>query len=262
MKRSLICTGCFILLTVFAVGGVKLKMETTSKSGAVTQTGLIYSEGEDRLRIDPDIDAESGEMEASMIYRGDLETLFIVNHEEKEYMLLTRETMEKLSVKLNQAMADMQKQLEQLPEAQRKIMEDMMKKNMPQQSNDSAVEVKEVGVDDGLQKYEVWIGGEKRSEVWVASAESQGIPKGSFASFQKLSKFYEELLSPLASNPMFQSMGANPFPGFANMSGVPVRVVHLEEGRETRLSEAVVESFSSDLFSPPSGYKEIKPELE
>ena len=262
MRRSLIFTGCFILLTMFAVGGVKLKMETTSKSGAVTQTGWIYAEGEDHLRIDPDVNAESGETDVSMIYRGDLETLFIVNHEEKEYMLLTRETMEKLSVKLNQAMTDMQKQLEQLPEAQRKIMEDMMKKNMPQQSNDFEVEVKEVGVENGLQKYEVWIGGEKRSEVWVASAESQGLPKGSFASFQKLSKFYEELLSPLASNPMFQSMGANPFPGFANLSGVPVRIVHLEEGRETRLSEADVESFSSDLFSPPSGYKEMKPELE
>ncbi len=262
MKRSWICTGCFILLTMFTFGGVKLKMETKSKSGAVIQTGWIYSEGEDYLRIDPDVDAESGEMDTSMIFRGDLETLFIVNHEEKEYMLLTRETMEKLSAKLDQAMQDMQKQLEQLPEAQRKMMEDMFKKNMPQQGGDFEVEVREVGVEDGLQKYEVWIGGEKRSEMWVASVESQGLPKGSFASFKKLSKFYEELLSPLASNPMFQSMGANPFPGFAGMDGVPVRIVHLEEGRETRLSEADVESFSSDLFSPPSGYKERKVEFE
>jgi hypothetical protein len=249
-------------LTTFALGGVRLKMETKSKNGTVTQTGWIYSEGEDHLRIDPDVDPDSGELDASMIYRGDLETLFLVNHEEEEYMRLDRETMEKLSVKLNQAMQDMQKQLEQLPEAQRKIMEDMLKQNMPQQGNDFDVEVKEAGVEDGLQKYEVWIGGEERTHVWVAPAESQGLPRGALDSFRNLSQFYQELLSPLASNPMFRSMGANPFPGFANMQGVPVRILHLEEGRETRLSEAKVESLSSDLFSPPESYQERRPELE
>lgn len=61
---------------------------------------------------------------------------------------------------------------------------------------------------------------------------------------------------------MFQSMGANPFPGFANMQGVPARILHLEEGRETCLSEAAVQSFSSDLFSPPESYKERRPKVE
>ena len=141
-------------------------------------------------------------------------------------------------------------------------MEDMLKQNMPQQGNDFDVEVKEAGVEDGLQKYEVWIGGEERTHVWVAPAESQGLPRGALDSFRNLSQFYQELLSPLASNPMFRSMGANPFPGFANMQGVPVRILHLEEGRETRLSEAKVESLSSDLFSPPESYQERRPELE
>lgn len=262
MKRFVIFTACLWLFGSFVIGGIKLKMETRSKSGAVTQTGWIYAEGENYLRIDPDVDTDSGETDASMIYRGDLEAVFIVNHEEDEYMRLDRETMEQFSSTLDQAMQDMQRQLEQLPEAQRKIMEDMLKKNMPQQGGEFEVDVREAGTDGDLQKYEVWIGGEKRSEVWVATPESQGLPADALASFRKMSEFYEELLQPLSSNPMLQSMGANPFPGFANMNGVPVRIVYLQEGRETRLSEATVETLDFDIFSPPEGYKERKPDRD
>lgn len=261
MRRTVYLCILLHLTTTVVLGGAKVKMETI-KNEVTQQVGWIYIEGENWLRIDNDVDVDTGEPENSMIFQADAELIYMVDHDSREYTRMDKQTMSKLGDRMNEAMRQMDEQLKQMPEAQRKIMEDMMKKNMPQSQGDLAVEVKLIGEEGGYQKYEMWIGGEKRSEVWATSPEEVGIPANSLEVFRKMSAFYEELMEVLASNPFFESMGTNPFPGFAKMEGFPVRTRDLESGSETHMSEASMTEFPDGFFEPPNKYKNNKIEFK
>jgi hypothetical protein len=241
--------------------GAKVKMETIM-NGSVQQVGWIYIEGENWLRIDNDVDVDTGDPDSSMIFQADAELIYMVNHDSREYIQMDKETMAKFANRMNEAMRQMEEQLKQMPEAQRKIMEDMMKKNMPQAQGDMTVEVKPMGADGNYQKYEVWVGGEKMSEVWATSPEEVGIPANSLEVFRKMSSFYEELMEALSNNPFFQSMGSNPFPGFASMNGFPVKTLNVDSGSETHMSEASMTDFPGGFFEPPRQYKAKKIDFE
>jgi len=257
MKRA-VGTGLLILLAgVSVLGGAKMKMETR-KDGVTQQVGWVYIEGENWLKIDTDVDVDTEEPANSTIFRADAELFYMVDHDTREYIRMDKETISQLGNRMNEAMRQMEEQLKQMPEAQRKIMEDMMKKNMPQSQGDLTVEVKPLGADGSYQKYEVWVGGEKMSEVWAASPEEVGIPANSLEVFKKMSAFYEDLMETLASNPFFKGMGSNPFPGFANMEGFPVRTLDTESGSETLMSEAATTEFEEGFFEPPEKYKAKK----
>jgi hypothetical protein len=254
--------GIALFLTAASVfGGAKVKMETRI-DGSTQQVGWVYIEGENWLRIDTDVDVDTGEPENSMIFKADADLIYMVDHDTKEYIRMDKETMSKMAIRMNDAMRQMEEQLKQIPEAQRKIMEDMMKKNMPQPQGDLSVEVKSMGVEGEYQKYEVWVGGEKMSEVWAASPEEVGIPANSLEVFRKMSAFYEELMEAFSSNPFFKSMGTNPFPGFAQMNGFPVKTLDIDTGSETHLSEASMSNFPEGFFDPPAEYKAKKIEFE
>jgi hypothetical protein len=261
MKRTV--SGCIFLLLVstLAFGGAKVKMETV-KNGVTQEVGWVYIEGENWLRIDTDVDEETEKPENSMIFQADQEVIYMVDHDNREYLRMDKETMAQFANRMNAAMQQMEEQLKQMPEAQRKIMEDMMKKNMPQAQGDLSVEVKAMGADGDYQKYEVWVGGKKMSEVWATSPEEVGIPANSLEVFRKMSDFYEELMEALASNPFFKSMGTNPFPGFAKMNGFPVRTLDVESGSETHMSEASTTEFPEGFFEPSSEYKAKKIKFE
>jgi len=245
-----------------ALAGIKLRMDTREQNGSGSlQSGWIYAEGENRLRIDVDIDPDTGQPENSMIFHADEEVLYMVDHIEKRYARLDRHVMETFSDRFSQAMEQMQAELEKLPEGQRKVMEDMIKKNMPH-SGSFEVEVRDVGMDGEYHKYETWISGEKRSEVWVRTLDQVGLPENSLVVFRKLSTFYEQMLNSLSNNPWADGgLGANPFPGFLEMKGLPVRIVHMEEEVETRLSDVQVVDLPDAFFQPPSDYVESSPDV-
>jgi hypothetical protein len=261
MRRTRWLTLTLFLLQASIFGGVKVKMETL-KDNTSQQVGWVYIQGENLLRIDTDVDIDTGEPDATMIFQADAGLIYMVDHASREYFRLDRETMSKLANRMSEAMRQMEEQLKQVPPAQRKIMEDMMKKNMPQAQGDLTVEVKSMGSDGDHQKYEVWVGGEKLSEVWAIAPEKVGIPANSLEVFEKMSLFYEELMEPLSSNPFFESMGSNPFPGFAKMNGFPVRTLDVQTGSETHMSEAATTDFLDGHFEPPSSYKAKKIEVE
>jgi hypothetical protein len=261
MRRLLLFT-FIILMTSTAYAGVKIRMDTRQEGADSIQSGWIYAEGPNWLRIDVDIDESTGEPTNSMIFRADQNVLFMVDHIEQQYSRLDEHTMEDFTSNLKAAMEQMQAELEKMPENERKIMEDMMKKNTPQ-SGAFKVEVKDIGMDGELHKYETWIAGEKRSEVWVKSVEKIGIEPDILTSFKKLSAFYEKMLSSLSNVPFAGEggIGANPFPGFLEMNGLPVRIVHLEEEIETLLTDVQSAELPEAFFQPPSEYEENSPHV-
>ena len=244
----------FFLMDAAALGGAKVKMETI-KDGSTQQVGWVYIDGEDWLRIDTDIDIATGEPADSMIFQALAELIYMVDHDSREYIRMDKEVMAKLGDRMNEAMRQREEQLERMPASRRKIMADIMKKNMPHSQGNLAVEVRPVGVEGIYLKYEVWVGDEKMSEVWATSPAEVGIPANSLEVFNKMSAFYDELMTALSSNSAFSSMGTNPFPGFAKMNGFPVRTLDIESGSETHMSEAAMTDFPDGFFEPPYQYK-------
>jgi hypothetical protein len=259
MKQAFVAATAFLVFQVFTSAGVRVTMETDDGKKPPEVAGWLLIGDENRLRIDSEVDDSTGEADFSLIFQADSEEMYMVDHDEREYMRIDKATIQGLSVKLDEAMRQMEEQLKNMPEAQRKIMEDMLKQNMPQSGGQFEVSVNSLGPDGDLEKYEVMIGGEKRTEVWVAPAGQRGVEPEHLEVFRKMTEFYEELMSSFANSPLMQSAAANPFPGFIQMNGFPVKVYDLEEDRTTYVSEAVDEDFPAGFFGPPEGYQERKP---
>lgn len=249
----------FILPVVSATAfsGVKIKMETLRSSTPEPERGWIYIQNGDRLRVDVDLQADSGDPKTSVIYRADVQTMYMLNHEDHSYLRMDRESMKKLAGQMSEAHRQMQEQLQQMPEAQRKMMEEMMKKQMPQRSQTpQKAEIRAAGKEEGLRKFEIWVGGEKREEMWVDEAESSGIPQQELEVFEKMSQFYLELMESFADNPFFEAVQANPFVWFNEVEGFPVRILDLESGDDTRISKGVAEQIPAARFEVPADYRE------
>jgi len=258
-----ILTAVFLISIVGpTTGGVKLVMETKSLSGPSQRIDWILIDGENRLRIDADVDPETGQAETSTIFRADLNTLYLLDHETREYLEINPERVRAMADQAAAAIAEAQKQAQDLPPGRREILEDLIKRNVPGASDEFKVEVRPAGQDDDKSRFEVWIGGKLRSEVWVQPPEKAGVSPDTMQVFAKFTTFYDELLATLRSNPLLQNLGNNPFPGFSKMGGVPVRISNLEEKDETRLIHAEQIELDPALFAPPTGYTVMEPEKD
>ena len=70
--------------------------------------------------------------DGEMIYRGDRRELVWGDHDKKSYFVIDEETMKAFAAQINEAMEMMEQALANVPEAQRPMIEEMMKKKMPQ----------------------------------------------------------------------------------------------------------------------------------
>lgn len=256
MRKILNVCAAFCLLQPVLLAGVKLQMEIT-KPGKTPKYGWMYIDGSDKLRMDSEAKSPQGQPENTVIYRADQDVIYIVSHDEKKYMRMDKETIAEMSSKMNDAMQKLEAQLKQMPPEQRAMMEKMMKGRMPKTAEKRTLVVKPAGSEGGLRKYEVWLGKEKESEVWVSDPGKVGISAENMAVFQKMSTLFESLVQSLARNPYFNTE-VNPFEGFKQMDGFPVRIKD-KDGEVTVIRNASQQSLNASLFEVPSGYQEQNP---
>lgn len=246
-----------LLLCSSLHGGTKIKMETVQPTGGVEE-GWVFIEGSDHLRIDMQVDPASGSASRSILFDAASETIYSVNHAARNYVRLDKATIQAMSGQMSQAMRQMQEQLAKMPKEQREMMERMMKGKMPPSAQGAQLEREIRGpVADGeFQKYEVWVGNQKRVELWTKDFDDLGIPSTAFDVFKKMAMLFEELASAAAQNPMFQSMTDNAFSSISKIEGFPVRSLQVDSGVETRFSEVTNESLPAELLQVPAGYKQ------
>lgn len=256
MKKAVWAFAALLSLQNIALAGVKLRMEGSSVEKGGVQVGWVYVGDKDRLRIDSMENGEEAEPLESMIFRADLGAMLIIDHDAKEYLVMNQERLQMLAAKMEDAAREMEKQLENMPEDQRKMMEQILKKNLPQVESDQKMTVREAGLDGELRKYEVWMGDSRKSEVWVDSPSRLGITPDIILAFRQMSDFYQKILEAVASKAFVQGLSENPFSGFAEMDGFPVRILDLENGWETRMSEVSTVELEDGFFDPPAGYSE------
>lgn len=133
MKTGLLAI-CVLGTVGFAQAGAvfRTKVENFTKGNQFFEGGKSYTtvtkvDG-NRMRVDTV--GEDGKMATSMIFLGDTDEMYMIDHGKKTYIVMDRESIDALANQLSGAMKQMQEALAQVPPAQREMMERMMKQKM------------------------------------------------------------------------------------------------------------------------------------
>ena len=188
-------------------------------------------------------------------------TMYVIDDADKSYIAFDKATMEKLAVKINAAMAQMQEQLAKLPPEQRAQMEAMLP-GMAGGDKKWVVEAIDTGKSDKVdgracKVWDVKRNGELDDQMCVVPYSSLPGKENFQAMFANFAKVFEEMAK---SVPMLSGMMTNEFAAQAKVGGFPVRTRGYENGKlgDTEHNVRVwrEEAMDASTFSVPAGYKQ------
>lgn len=263
-----------IFLFLFALnsyGDVQFEMEHMNKGTEERNKSNVLVKGN---KMKMDFYRNSGDLENSMIYRGDRDLMIIVDHDDDSYMVMDKETMEKLSDKLNSAMAQMEQAMKNVPPEQREMMKKMMKDKMPNMGNTNYVEpvLKKSGSGNvngySCTKYDVYKGNEKVRQHCITNwsnikggSEISSVMLEMSEFMDDMTKTFSQNSGPFGSTVQFER---NVFNQLKEMNGFPVRTVELDKGSieaESVFKSSKTTTVDPSVFEAPSGYKRQNIEL-
>lgn len=262
--RVLLCS--FLLAVSFAQAGYTYEFVEKDSAG-VGSTMTVLVDGKS-------IRMSGGGGSDETIYQSDKEALLVLEHDRKEYLLIDKKAVVKISSEIEKAMAEMEEQLAMVPPAQRQMMEQMMKGSLQQAPALPEVEIKRTGETDSIAGYEcerveIFADGIKTREAWIAPWDALEGADDIKVVFKSMSGMFEEMTKAFSQGPMagmFASLGeAGAFEKLEELEGFPVKAVELDSrgntSSETLLQTVTETDFDKDTFKAPKGYKRQKLEF-
>lgn len=225
-----------------------------------TRRGVVQLEP-DRMRLDVP------ELSSAIIYRGDLDLVWIVDHRDRSFVPIDRATMDELSRRMAEAKAELRARLAAMSPELRAVMERMLGKTAEPGAEEGAeISVRETGRrerlnDVGCAEVELRRGKETIAMACTADWESAGVEPESFRPIQELGSFLHQTLSVL---PVFPDDSIRPgeldaLDAIGRLDGVPLRIRIFEAGapfREIRVTSIEPKSFGGEIFEIPAGYQQ------
>ncbi|MDQ8185770.1 hypothetical protein [Pelagicoccus sp. SDUM812002] len=259
LKRILVAFS--LLLTSSAFGGYVYEFQE-SESG--TSTSLMV-EGS-KLRVTTGADQNS-----DMIYDTSTSTMIILEHDRKRYMELDKATLDDLSRQIEDAMAEMEKQLASMPPAQRKMMEGLMKGKMggaeqtlPELSFDRTGDTNTISGYD-VEKVVVLEDGSPARELWVADWDDVEGSEELITALTSMGEMLNNMTKAFSKGPlagMMKNRANNNWYGrIEDIGGIPVAYSELggkAKQSQTTLSRVEERDFEANFFEIPKGYKKQK----
>ena len=263
MSRRALCV--FVLLTVQS--GLALAGEITAAwfeskdfSDNETLRGVIYF-GPKMLRLDPE---RQGDLNASVIFRGDRQHLVVLDHNRKSYFILDDRVVSRVSSQLGNVMAQMEAQLAKLPPEQREMARRMIESlpstataAKPEQIPHRVEARQETKTINGYscQLFEVFRGKQKVSSVWSTQEVDD---KNLMNIFGELNRFSQRIRQS-ARFANFET-GVD-FLGFEGLEGFPILVETFKDGKLVQRTSftRVAPSRKAVSFEPDPGYKPQAP---
>lgn len=263
MKRCMVF--CLMFLVASFIAGVALAGiygETVMyKPGQPDQQTVIkmYLDA-DKLRIEqPDQDGST-----IIIYRGDKDLVWMIRPGEKLYQETTREDMQKMKAKMEQARKMMDEQMKNIPPEQREQMEKMMGKMPGAQVGEKKETVyKQMGKGEKVnnytcERYAAFVDGEKTWELWTVDYKDVKVNFKDLAPLEALGQFFGEM-----GGDDFESyfVGTQePFEGKEGprFHGMPVKWTDIEADSVVHVNELKVlekQKVDAGLFEVPEGFK-------
>ncbi|HSR51310.1 MAG TPA: DUF4412 domain-containing protein [Acidobacteriota bacterium] len=258
MKKFVSLVICLTLMSVGLWAGVVVESTVTDLSSNQTHPQKMWAQ-DGLLRMDVEDPSEDN---TSILFLGD--RVVFVNHDERSYMEMDEETMREVGAKLSEAQRMLDQQLKNLPEAQRKQMEKMMKDRMGAMMGDvmepPRVERAGSGSAAGYDctRYDVLRKDEKIVELCAAPSSALEGGQELVESFHSMTAFMEDFLQ---SIPQASEMAQGYLGAFSEIDGFPVMSRRFQNGRaveETEIKSIESSSLGGDVFAIPSGYKKQK----
>ncbi len=225
--------------------------ETLDKQAKATPTRMYIADN--RVLVETD-DAKKPTI---MLYDAEKEEIYLIDHKKKEYYLLDKATMAAMNAQIKQ----MQDQLQQLPESQRKMIEEQMRKAQGiQEPLTYTKEASDVAVGDWKStKYTGKSEDQLRHEVFVVPYQELGEEKDKFKALTSLFALFQEQLQQMSSSmPGILSFSANLMPG--GEEGLPVKTIYYDpQGKPeitTILSSIEETTLAEDKLTVPENYKQ------
>lgn len=265
MKKLPLLVTLVLLASSPVLAGVVYEIETTdhNATSSTTQTSV---EGRN-LAMGIHAGARGSNGEA--IYRGDRNEMVIVDHDNKSYFVMDQEMIESIAGQVGQAMGQIEKALENVPEAQRAALEQMMRDRMPQKPP-TRPETTLRNTGDRAEKngypcvrYEVLRGGTVVRELWVTDWSNVEGGQDVAPVFEDLADFFGTMLDSLSGADGMPGLGDalddNMFEHMKELGGFPVVTREFDDDGslegETTLRSARRQTIDPDAFEPPAGYK-------
>lgn len=262
MKRFLIIMVALCLAVSVEAESV-VTIETKDIGKGSTETGTMFVQGNN-------VAMQSASENSGVIFRGDKGLMYAIDNGKRSYIELNKESLNRVGNMMNDAMKQMEAQLANVPPAQRAMMEQMIKSQMPAGMGGGSTEPIEIKKTTETQKingydcvkYEAKKSGEKIREFWVTKPENIQGGKETMNGLRAMGDFMSELLSSLQKNPLLEGMAQNPFAAFKNIDGIPIVSREYRNGKlesETTLKDIAKKPLDPSTFEPPAGYAKEDP---
>ena len=262
LNTSLLVALSFLSPSAYA--GAVMDMVIMDPSGQEIERVKIYAQS-NMIRMD-DLGGENGDV--SMIFLGD--KLLHVDHGNKTYIVLDEAMLGGVSDQLNEAMAQLEKELAGLPPEQRAMIEEMMKGEMQdlmtmQNAPPPAPRVESIGSGSwrsyDCKKYAIFDGDENIQDV--CAADLDGIA-GADDLMEAFTSMGEYIIKMAESMPMMAGQ-FNPGEMMDELDGFPVHTIDYENGQVVTQSsmESITETdLAPEMFGAPDGYRRQDPFAE
>ncbi len=247
------------LAALSTTAGVVVEKEQRDPGAQTTIARLVFQLDAGRLRIDSET-AEGDQL--TVIFRGDKPVVWTIDRGEGTYYELTPEKVAALRKQIEEAQAQMQEALQQLPPEQRKAAEEMMAQAGQAVGPPPPATVRVTGQNQPVgsftcTRYDVQQGTARR-EIWAAPIDQLQLQAEEFKTLKDLA----DLLAPLGTlGPQALSALVAGEKGPRGIEGFPIRVLTYSEGRV--VSEEVVtgherKALAPDSFELPAGLRKTE----
>ena len=195
-----------------------------------------------------------GDEAGNMIYNAENKTFTILNPQDKEYFVMDEETIESLTDIGAMIEKMMEKQLAEVPEAQREMMRNMMagamKARMPKQL--PLPEYTLTSKTDSFNGFDCQIvvkkSGRDKSEFCVTEYSELGMSSSEYNIIATFQQTIEKLAKQFGTDQSMNFMELGDF--------IPVN--YEQSGQSGTLTEVSHNSIDAEVFSVPADYKKIE----
>lgn len=241
-------------------------MVSTSESHEFNEMRVnkLYLDRE-RLRVEVKGKQRGGDIDEVVIFRKDKEVFWFIDNKKKTYREITKSDLEKIKEKMQEVRNRLEERLRSIPPEKRKMIEEMMKSQMPARSPEKRY--KKVASGERVNqwicdKYEKYLDGIKSEEIWTVDWKQLGLSNDDFNILVEISKFSEQFSKEFSSLAFFSvSYKGEDIKKESGYSGVPIKMVSYSGGRmreKSELREILRQDFPSSLFDLPAGFNKEK----
>jgi hypothetical protein len=251
-----------LTLVLFAAGAqAGTVLETVNRDLASKGESTVIHTWAQNGMMRVESQANKASQRSTMIFKDD--TIYAINHQDKSYIAMDRESMQRVAAQLNPALKMLQERMKDMTPEQRAQMEKMMGGSLPPGVGEAEkkTEIKRTARTDTVSGHscsyvQVLEDGVLTDDVCVTPTKALKGSDELMTAATRMADLMREMMSTMDA-PWLRQMAEKQVQNFAALGGIPVLTRHFEAGTpqsETTLTSIRSEALAASLFEVPAGY--------